>query len=130
MPFYMTPYLMTMIYYICVLIADLRHMTIFLKMCRKSTKWLIHDEESLDSLRESICADEYQITDEYRVEGRPAQRNEKLGGTLCLIKIKCFSRFIDDIVFIFNDIFDNEFFNCSNIMLHIRPIWFIFICHW
>lgn len=115
---------MTMIYYICVLIADLRHMAIFLKMCRKSTKWLIHDEESLDSWRESICADEY------RIKERPAQRNEKQGGTLVdLIAIEYFSRFIDNIVFIFNDIFDNELFNCSNISLHISIIWHQIRCY-
>lgn len=119
MPFYMTPYLMTMIYYICVLIADLRHMAIFLKMCRKSTKWLIHDEESLDSWRESIHADEYR-------KGRPAQRNEELGGTLVdLITIEYFSRFIADIVFIFNDIFNNNLFNCINVSNHICFIKFI-----
>lgn len=99
-------------------------MRIFLKMYRKSTKWLIHDEESLDSRRESI------YTDEYRKE-RPVQQNEKLGETLAdLIAIEYFSRFIDNLVFIFNDIFDNEFFNYSNIIFHISPIWLISICHW
>lgn len=100
-------------------------MAVFLKMYRKSTKRLIPDEESLDKRRKSIHADEY------RIKGRPAQRNEKLDGTLVdLIAIEYFSRFIDDIVFVFNDILDNEFFNYSNIIFHISPIWLISICHW
>ena len=47
---------------------------------------------------------------------RPAQRNEKLGGTLAdLIAIEYFSRFIDNLIFIFNDIFNYQFFNSANI---------------
>ena len=77
-------------------------MPVFLKMYRKSTKRPIHDEESLDSRRKLTHADECR-------KGRPVQRNEKLGGTLVdLIAIEYFSRFIDDIVFVFNDIIDNN----------------------
>lgn len=64
------------------------------------------------------------MSNEYRIERRPVQRNEKLGETLVdLIAIKYFSRVIADIVFISNDIFDNEFFNRTNISFHISIIW-------
>ena len=73
---------------------------------------------------------EYRIADEYRIKMRPVQLNEKLGGTLVdLIAIEYFSRFIDNIVFISNDIFNNEFFNCSNISLHVLIIWHQIRCY-
>ena len=91
---------MTIIYYICAFCDDWPHMAVFLKMYRKSTKRLIHDDESLDSRLESICSNEYR-------KWRPVQRNEKLRGTpVDLIAIEYFSRFIDDIVFVFNDVFN------------------------
>lgn len=82
----------------------------FLKMYRKSTKRSIPDEENLDKRQKSIHADEY------RIKGRPVQRNEKPDGTLVnLIAIEYFSRFINDIVFVFNDIFNYQFFNSADI---------------
>lgn len=96
----------------------------FLKMYRKSTKRSIPDEENLDKRQKSIHADEY------RIKGRPVQRNEKPDGTLVdLIAIEYFSCFIDDIVFVFNDIFDNEFFNRTNISFHISIIWHQIRCY-
>lgn len=65
------------------------------------------------------------MPDEYR-KGRPVQRNEKPDGTpVDLIAIEYFSRFIADIVFIFNDIFNNNLFNCINVSSHICFIKFI-----
>ena len=114
----MASYSMTMIYYICASDEDFGYMSFFLKIYRKSTKRLIHDEESLELVRIDTCLN--------RIKSVPFSETKKRAGA-DLIVIEYFFRFIDNIIFIFNDILNYQFFDSADITFDKSIIDLIFI---